>query len=423
MTEIRENTFKTTAFEQHWQDKGFTETTPIQAATFAPLQAGEDLVGISPTGTGKTLAYLLPLLDKVEAIPELQVMILAPSQELAQQIGQVASEWAALKDLRVQVIIGGANQKRQLEQLKQKPQILVGTTGRILELGKTKKIKFHQIRTVVLDEADHLLQVDQLSTTRELIKKCPSQRQLAFFSATENEPLKDINKWFNTAAKWFDMTEEAKRSIGNVKHTYLVGPVRKRDDLLRRLAHVDGMQALVFVNAIADAAILADKLDYHHIPVALLHSQANKEQRRQALNDFKTGKVTYLLTTDLASRGLDLEDLPAVIQFDLPESKEVYTHRAGRTGRMGKSGLVLSLIGERDARDLRKLLPDGASLKEVFVYGGSLVEELPKDAKINSLKTKSSKRPDSGKKQVQAKSSRKSSRPSPRNSKRKGSNR
>lgn len=412
MTEIENNTFKTQAFEQHWQDKGFTETTAIQAVTFVPLQAGEDLVGISPTGTGKTLAYLLPLLDNVEAIPELQVMILAPSQELAQQIGQVASEWAALKDLRVQVIIGGANQKRQLEQLKQKPQILVGTTGRILELGKTKKIKFHQIRTVVLDEADHLLQSDQLSTTRELIKKCPSQRQLAFFSATENDTLKDINKWFNTDAQWFDMTEESKRSIGNVKHSYLVGPVRKRDDLLRRLAHVDGMQALVFVNAIADAAILAEKLDYHNIPVALLHSQANKEQRRQALNDFKAGRVTYLLTTDLASRGLDLEDLPAVIQFDLPESKEVYTHRAGRTGRMGKSGLVLSLIGERDARDLRKLLPDGASLKEVFVYGGSLVEDLPKE--------KTSRRPDSGKKQGQAKPSRTSSRPSPRDSRKKG---
>lgn len=412
MTEIENNTFKTQAFKQHWQDKGFTETTAIQAVTFVPLQAGEDLVGISPTGTGKTLAYLLPLLDNVEAIPELQVMILAPSQELAQQIGQVASEWAALKDLRVQVIIGGANQKRQLEQLKQKPQILVGTTGRILELGKTKKIKFHQIRTVILDEADHLLHSDQLSTTRELIKKCPSQRQLAFFSATENDTLKDINKWFNTDAQWFDMTEESKKSIGNVKHNYLVGPVRKRDDLLRRLAHVDGMQALVFVNAIADAAILAEKLDYHHIPVALLHSQANKEQRRQALNDFKAGRVTYLLTTDLASRGLDLEDLPAVIQFDLPESKEVYTHRAGRTGRMGKSGLVLSLIGERDARDLRKLLPDGASLKEVFVYGGSLVEDLPKE--------KTSRRPDSGKKQGQAKPSRTSSRPSPRDSRKKG---
>ena len=356
--------------QNKWNEKGFKDLTPIQEATKELIQNGEDIVAVSPTGTGKTLAYLLPLLEKIEINHELQVVILVPSQELAQQIGEVIREWK-LPELTMLVLAGGANVKRQIENLKKKPELVVGTPGRLTELANQRKLKLHQVQTLVLDEADYLLAQEHLEQTRSFIKKCSSQRQMICFSATKNEILESIHQWINMTPKWVEQDQKMAGNA-NVKHVYIESPVRKKDELLRKFANMKEYQALVFVNSLANAGILAEKLQYHNIPCALLTSQENQINRKAAIQAFKKGEVPILLTTDVAARGLDIEDLPVVIHYDLPENKEVYTHRSGRTGRMGKDGLVISFVTEKEVRDLKKLIPADATLEAFQVHSSQL---------------------------------------------------
>ena len=159
-----------TNFQRYWKGLRFQLPTPIQESAFEPLKEGQDVVGLSPTGTGKTLAYALPLLERIKKQDGLQLVILTPSQELGVQVGRVLTEWAALLDLKVQTIIGGASAKRQIEKLKEKPEVVVGTPGRLMELANQRKLKLHQVKTVVLDEADYLLQDEHMSNLRDLIK-------------------------------------------------------------------------------------------------------------------------------------------------------------------------------------------------------------------------------------------------------------
>ncbi|MGY3724441.1 Superfamily II DNA and RNA helicase [Granulicatella balaenopterae] len=368
---------ETEALQQLWDSNNFEKETLIQEKTMDIIKDGKDVIGISPTGTGKTVAYLLPLIDKMEANKQLQTVVLAPSQELARQIGEVARVWCKAKGLTVQVITGGVNQKRQLEQLKKKPEMVIGTVGRLVELSKVRKLKLHQVTALVLDEADYLLKPDQIGMTRDFVKKCPSQRQMVFFSATSNETLLEAEKWFNVKPEMIDVRQEKEAVNANVTHGYIITPTRKRDEQLRRLAQLEGMQALVFVRSIADVAILAEKMIYRHIPVAVLSSDTNKLDRQKAMKQLRSGEVRYLIATEVAARGLDVEDLPAVIHYDVSETTESYTHKSGRTGRMGKNGLVLSLVNERELRNLKHIVPETVTLEELFVYGGELVTSLP----------------------------------------------
>lgn len=377
--------------QKKWNDKGFKEATAIQERVYDAIKNGEDIVAISPTGTGKTLAYVLPLLELVSPNHELQTLVVAPSQELAQQIGEVIREWKP-SELTMIVLAGGANIKRQLKNLKKKPEIVVGTPGRLMELSQSRKLKLHQLQTIVLDEADYLLQPEHLHQTRELIKKAPSQRQVLCFSATKNDTLSHLSQWLNVAPTMLEVTH-VETTQATVQHAYVETPVRKKDELLRKFANMQQFQALVFVNSLANAGILAEKLAYHHIPCALLTSDAHQSERKAAIQAFKKGEVPLLLTTDVASRGLDVEDLPVVIHYDLPESAEVYTHRSGRTGRMGKAGLVLSFVTEKEVRTLKKLVPQGTTLEAYQIHASELKQAEKKDKSVPNRPTKRSKAP------------------------------
>lgn len=357
--------------KQFWEKQGFTKPTPIQEYVYPLILKGKDVVGISPTGTGKTLAYLLPVIEKTLPNHELQVLILAPSQELARQIGEVAKQWGKQKELQTLVLTGGVSQKRQFELLKKKPEIIIGTPSRLIELSSLKKLKLHQLKTVICDEADYLMQKEHLNTTRELLKKCPSRRQFICFSATKNEELEQIEHYVNTTPEWVVVNPDDYSIENQVTHAYLLTPTRKRVEQLRRLAQVKDFFALVFVRSIAELALVSEKLMFHHIPVAVLHSDHSKLNRQEALKQFKDGKVRFLLATDVAARGLDIDDLPAVVHYDLPEDASMYQHRSGRTGRMGKKGLVLSLINERDKRVLKSFTKE--SLEELACYAEQLV--------------------------------------------------
>lgn len=347
---------------QHWNKVGFTEPTAIQEKVFESVVNNKDIVAVSPTGSGKTLAYSLPLLNKIEKNGELQVLVLVPSQELAQQIGTVLREWS---DVKVQVIAGGANVKRQLEQLKNKPEIIVATPGRLNELaGQSKKIKFHQVKTVVIDEADYLLQDEHIHTVRQIVKRVPSQTQKLFFSATVNNKLLEIEKWFGVSVEHINVDNESK-----TLHAYIKVEERKRVELLKKISY-EVENALVFVKHVGELAMIYEKLVYEGVRVAALHSDMHHIERQKAMTAFKNKEITYLLTTDVASRGIDINDLELVIQLEVPREKDIYTHRSGRTGRMGKEGVVLTMVNQYSLKELQKM----ANCVEVKWHNGHLVQ-------------------------------------------------
>ncbi|MEG0159555.1 DEAD/DEAH box helicase [Carnobacterium sp.] len=363
--------------QAYWEKLGYQEPSVIQEKAYEPMKNGADVVGISPTGTGKTVAYTLPILAKTIVKGGLQTVIITPSQELAVQVASVVKEWAKEVGITVQPLIGGASIKRQLEKLKQKPEIVVGTAGRILEISEMKKLKLHQVATVILDEADQLLQQDQLATVRKVVAKIPNKPQLAFFSATSNELMQDLPKWFNVEPLWLDVTAED-TSAGKVLHAYIETPNRKRTEMLKRLTQISDFRALVFINNVANLVTVAEKLSFEGVSVAVLHGEKYKTERQHALQQFRNGKVKLLLTTDVASRGLDIQGLPYVIQYDLPVGKESYVHRSGRTARMGQAGTVLTLVNERDLRDFKKVIaPLELELTRLYLFGGELMNERP----------------------------------------------
>ncbi|KFN90491.1 DEAD/DEAH box helicase [Tetragenococcus muriaticus] len=375
-------------WQQRAKEEGFSQATLIQEQVFSQLNQGESLVGVAPTGTGKTLAYLWPTLLNVQPKKGNQLLVLVPSQELGVQVTNVAKAWTGNLGLQVQSLIGGANKKRQMEKLKAKPEVLVGTPGRLVELIQEKKVKAAHIQTVILDEADQLLQKEALGFMQSIIKSVPNTSQYAFFSATGTNALPEIKQLFQQELPVIDVTKED-HHLQQVDHYYLVYPARRTVDVLRRLGHVDNFQGLVFFNEVQDLGSAVEKLQYHHLPVASLASDQGKQDRKQALENFRQQKIVELLTTDVASRGLDIADLYYVVNTEVPNSKESYLHRAGRIGRMGKAGAVITIVQEDTLSDLKKIANNlELSLQEIYLYEGQLTTEAPTKSEIPKKKVK-----------------------------------
>ncbi|OFU53425.1 DEAD/DEAH box helicase [Aerococcus sp. HMSC10H05] len=372
--------------QEKWQSAGFDQATDIQTDAFQPMYDAKSVIASAPTGSGKTLAYLLPILSRMVINREgekqynggVKLIVLVPSQELASQVGDVVQDWARAVDFKALKIIGGANVKRQIEKIRERPDIIVGTSGRMIELIDQRKLKVHEVDTMIIDEADALLDQEHILQTKQLAKKLPGSAQVALFSATVPDTLTDLasdllaEPVVALATKKIGAAFETQRRDG-----YITVPVRKRDDMLRRLAQIDGMQALVFVRTVAEIERLQQKLQFNHIQTAYLHSKMAAQNRQQAIKKFIKGEYTYLFTTDVAARGLDIDDLPLVIQYDLPATPEQYIHRAGRTGRMGKDGIVLTFVNDRSLRDLKKQVGDDIHLTAFYTYGGQLTDQVP----------------------------------------------
>lgn len=361
-------------WQKQWQTSGFDEPSAIQKQSFVPLSEGKSVRGISPTGTGKTLAYLLPLLLNVEKQAGSQLLILAPSQELAVQIGQVAQEWGKTLELKTQTLIGGANVKRQVEKLKKKPEILIGTPGRILELIRSKKIKSHQLKTIVMDEADLLLQKSELDLTRQILQSAPVDYQLVFYSATADTIEKEVKELAADAVTIDAVNED--HSAGKIQHYYIEVPFRKRKDFLQKMLHIPSFYGMVFFNQLADLGAIEEKLTYEALPVVGLASDQNKQLRKLAISQFSQRRAKMLLTTDVGARGLDFPAIDFVINADVPQDSISYEHRAGRTGRMGAEGAVVTFINERTKRDYQRLMKAvGETAEEVFIYDAGFHKE------------------------------------------------
>lgn len=363
-------------FEPVWQELGFDEPTAIQTAVYQPLKDDDSVLGLAPTGSGKTLAFALPLLEKIVPGDGLQLLILAPAQELAMQERTAIQPFAKAAGVKIQAVVGGANVRRQIERLKQKPEVIVATPGRLLELIDQRKVKMHTLQTIVVDEADKLLTDESRERTRDVVRRAPGETQLAFFSATKIPVLDELPKWFAVPVTLIDVRAED-TSAGEVQQIFLDAPIRKRVDLLRRLSHIDDFYGLVFFATLAELEKVAQILSHQHVPVAILDSELRQTEREQALTALRKRQIKLLLTTDVSGRGLDIAALPAVVNYDLPPDLITYIHRAGRTGRMGHAGWVITLGNERQYRDLKQLVRSRYQVERGYLYQGTLSTTKP----------------------------------------------
>ncbi|ADU29029.1 DEAD/DEAH box helicase [Evansella cellulosilytica] len=359
--------------QEAWKKSHFKEVTEIQKQVIPAILEGQDIIAESPTGTGKTLAYLLPTLEKIDVNKkEMQVLIFASSRELVMQILEEIRIWTEGSSIGRAALIGGANVKRQIDKLKKKPQIVVATPGRAVELMQQKKLKVHEVKTVVFDEADQLFSNEHQKQIDHVLKSTLKDRQILVFSATLNELVEEKAKIRMNDAKVVrvKLDEEA----NNVEHVYIICEQRDKMTTLRRLINLKGLRALAFSNDIQLLSTYAAKLEYDGMPLGLLHSETTKQEREQALRQFREKRTPLLLATDVASRGLDIKELTHVFQLDVPRDAEQYKHRAGRTGRAGQEGTVISLVTEQE---VQKLLQLGKKLSltmyEKRLYKGELV--------------------------------------------------
>ncbi|MCU9614599.1 DEAD/DEAH box helicase [Caldibacillus lycopersici] len=357
-----------------WKESGFQAPTNIQDQAIPAILEGKDVICESPTGTGKTLAYLLPVIEKLdESKKSVQVVILAPSRELVMQILDQVRKWTKGTTIGSASFIGGANVKKQVEKLKEKPQIVVGTTGRIVELIKMKKLKMHEVHTVVVDEADQLVSPEHLGNVQSIIKATLRDRQVLFFSATISPQTETIAKGFMQDPQVIRVEENIDQT--NTNHIYFVCEQRDKIDLLRKIIHTISGRTIAFLKTVEKVEEAEAKLAYHGIPLAVLAGESKKMERQQSMKNFRSGKIPLLLTTDVAARGLDIEDVTYVIHFDFPKTTTQYLHRSGRTGRMGKEGTVISLVNAREESFLKKMSHElGLTFTEKQLYQGKIVD-------------------------------------------------
>jgi superfamily II DNA/RNA helicase len=360
--------------QEAWKKSGFGQLTPIQTKAIPVIVEGKDIMAESPTGTGKTLAYLLPLLEKID--PEKkspQALILASSRELVMQINEEIRIWSEGSGITGAAFIGGANVKRQLDKLKKRPQVIAGTPGRIYELIAQKKLKMHEVKTIVLDEGDQLIIPEHMGTINNIIKTTLKDRQIMVFSATLPEETEKAARGFMNEPEMIKVDKNEKME-SKVDHLYFVVERREKSKILEKITRLEDVKALAFLNDIAELSVLHEKLSYKGIEMGVLHGESNKVDREKALRKLRSGKSPMLIATDVAARGLDIKGLTAVVHIDMADNIEQYIHRSGRTGRAGADGTVISIVTEREERELKKMARElEIPLTRVTFYGGNIV--------------------------------------------------
>lgn len=354
-------------FREKWK---FKAEMPIQTMMIPKMLDGKDIVAQSPTGTGKTLAYVLPLLHLVDAKKkQTQALIVVPSQELAMQITDVIREWIVGTDITVAPLIGGANVKRQIERLKKKPTIVVGTTGRLTELSKNRKLKLFDIRHIVLDEGDILLSREHRVMIKNMISGMNPDRQVVVVSATITDEIERVAAEFMDEPLLMQLEAKDMPRVGTVTHSFIETTTRDKTDILRGLSHLPNLHALAFVNNVDQVLMKEMKLLYNKAPIAVLHADMRSNERQDALRNFRQEKASILIATDLAARGLDISGLTHVIHVDVPHTIEQYLHRSGRTGRAGKDGEVITLLAPHEADDYRRLTKGFQPIEKIYRHG------------------------------------------------------
>jgi ATP-dependent RNA helicase RhlE len=334
---------------------GWTHPSPIQAKAIPPAMQGRDVVGIAQTGTGKTGAFMLPTLERIKAGGGLQALILAPTRELAQQVAEDTETLARGTSIRVAAIYGGVKYGPQLEALEQGYEVIAATPGRFIDHIQQGKAKLSNVRFFILDEADRMLDMGFRPQIEEVMRGISKERQTLLFSATMPHGVHDLALRLTRDAIWVEAAPPGTTASGIEEIAYSVKPEKKPELLLHLLSKSGWDQVLVFTRTKAAADVLQTLLERKGITTAVMHSDRGMKERTQALDLFATGKVRVLVATDIAQRGLDVEGISHVVNYDVPLDPEDYVHRIGRTGRAGASGMAITLVTAGDLGHLKSL--------------------------------------------------------------------
>ena len=359
-------------------EMGYESMTPIQAQAIPVVITGKDVMGAAQTGTGKTAAFSLPLLHRLlkhenastsPARHPVRALVLLPTRELADQVAQQIKLYAKYTNLRSAVVFGGIDMKPQTIELKKGVEVLVATPGRLLDHIEAKNAVLNQVEYVVLDEADRMLDIGFLPDLQRILSYLPKQRTTLLFSATFSPEIKRLANSYLQNPVTIEVARSNATASTVEQHFYSVPDEEKRHALHQILKRRELKQAFVFVNSKLGCARLARSLERDGLKTAALHGDKSQDERLKALDAFKKGEVDLLVCTDVAARGLDIKDVPAVFNFDIPFNAEDYVHRIGRTGRAGASGLAVSFVGgNNDARlvgDIEKLIKTKIELEAV----------------------------------------------------------
>ena len=336
---------------------GFEEASPIQAKAIPAMISGIDLIGQAQTGTGKTAAFGIPLLEKVDPkLKKLQAIVLCPTRELAIQVAdEIRNLSRYMHGIKVLPIYGGQDIVKQIRSLKSGTQIVIGTPGRVMDHMRRKTMKLDFVHTVVLDEADEMLNMGFREDIEFVLSGVPEERQTVLFSATMPKPIMEITKKFQNNAKVIKVTKK-ELTVPNIEQYYYDVKPKKKEEVLSRLLDIYSPRlSVVFCNTKKQVDLLVNALLGRGYFAAGLHGDMKQEQRDRVMQGFRTGKTEILVASDVAARGIDVDEVEAVFNYDLPQDDEYYVHRIGRTGRAGREGRAFSFVSGKEVYKLKEI--------------------------------------------------------------------
>jgi len=333
----------TTVLAQNVKAKGYTSLTPIQDRAIPEIMQGRDVIGLASTGTGKTAAFLLPIIHKIAESPTQKAIIITPTRELAVQIQSEGRDFAQGIRCHLTLVIGGVDMKRQINELRRNPQIVVGTPGRIKDLTERGEIRLANYRTIVLDEVDRMLDMGFVRDITMLIRQLPKERHSLFFSATMSDKAREVARTFLNNPETIQVSTQ--RASDNVDQDVVRVGGKNRIEVLHDLLIRPGFdKVLVFGRTKHGMEKLSSVLYKRGFSTAAIHGNKSQSQRQRALTAFKNNEVKVLLATDVAARGIDIDNVTHVINYELPETYDDYIHRIGRTGRADRTGVALTFV-------------------------------------------------------------------------------
>lgn len=347
------------------KEEGYEQPTPIQEKSIPLLQRGSDILASAQTGTGKTAAFSIPILQHLfEDRPKgnnrkIHALILTPTRELALQIGESFTTYGKYTGIKNTVIFGGVNQRPQEDALRKAPEVLIATPGRLIDLMNQGIVHLRDIRYFVLDEADRMLDMGFIHDIRKIIGELPAKRQSLFFSATLPNNIVNLSKTILTNPKKVEVNPVSSTAETIQQYLYYTNKDHKKDLLFHILQNPEMDQVLIFSRTKHGADRIARNLDKKKIKAAAIHGNKSQNQRQKALNLFKEKQIRVLVATDIAARGIDIDKLQHVINYDIPNEPETYVHRIGRSGRAGENGVAISLCEPEEnayMRDIEKLI-------------------------------------------------------------------
>jgi ATP-dependent RNA helicase RhlE len=347
-------------------EEGYTSPTPIQEKAIPHILAGKDLVGCAQTGTGKTAAFAIPIIHNLHRIvgsskktKQIRCLVVTPTRELAVQIGESFDTYGKYTNLRQLTIFGGVSQVPQVDQLKKGIDILVATPGRLLDLHKQGFIDFDHLHFLVLDESDLMLDMGFINDVRKIVKLVPTNRQTLLFSATMPMAIRELADTFLNKPEYVSVTPVSSTAEIIEQQIYFVDKTDKRGLLYHLIRNENLSNVLVFVRTKHGADNVVKALKKHGVNAEAIHGDKSQTARQRVLDHFKNKEISVLVATDIAARGIDIESLPYVINFDLPNIPETYVHRIGRTGRAGNGGISISFCSKDEEpywKDIQKLI-------------------------------------------------------------------